>query len=155
MLASLAAWFISLGSLNIDPYSHTKGSQVFPLCVSPGAVDPQKSSPFGCGLRDPLVPPPATNMMARLWNVGHYRKHGLVLGVSLSVNFAIRAALCRDGTAIDMNTLVPTDSTLFLESACSINDKGEIIGFALLKSNPNESLATPSQIELLQVRAGN
>ena len=40
-----------------------------------------------------------------------------------------------------MNTLVPTDSPLCLESACSINDKGEIIGFEYLKSNPNESHA--------------
>jgi probable HAF family extracellular repeat protein len=68
-------------------------------------------------------------------------KHGLVLGVSLSANFAIRAALWRDGVATDMNTLVPADSPLYLESACSIDDKGEIIGFAYLKSNPNESHA--------------
>ena len=40
-----------------------------------------------------------------------------------------------------MNTLVPADSTLTLQSACSINDKGEIIGFAALKSNPYESHA--------------
>ena len=68
-------------------------------------------------------------------------KHGLGLGVSLSANFAPRAALWRDGVATDMNTLVPEDSPLYLESACSINDKGEIIGFAYLKSNPNESHA--------------
>jgi hypothetical protein len=30
---------------------------------------------------------------------------------------------------------------LYLESACSINDRGEIIGFAALKSNPSESHA--------------
>jgi hypothetical protein len=30
---------------------------------------------------------------------------------------------------------------LHLESACSINDKGEIIGFAALKSNLSESHA--------------
>ena len=40
-----------------------------------------------------------------------------------------------------MNTLVPQDSALYLESACSINEKGEIIGFAALKSNPAESHA--------------
>jgi hypothetical protein len=38
-----------------------------------------------------------------------------------------------------MNTLVPQDTALYLKSACSINAKGEIIGFAALKSNPNES----------------
>ena len=68
-------------------------------------------------------------------------KGGMVLGVSLSANFAIRAALWRDGVATDMNTLVPQNTALYLESACSINDKGEIIGFAYLKSNPNESHA--------------
>jgi probable HAF family extracellular repeat protein len=68
-------------------------------------------------------------------------KRGLVLGVSLSANFAPRAALWRDGIATDLNTLVPSDSPLYLESACSTNDKGEIIGFAYLKSNPTESHA--------------
>jgi probable HAF family extracellular repeat protein len=67
--------------------------------------------------------------------------NGLVLGVSLDANFNPRATLWRNGTATDMNTLVPADSTLTLQSACSINDKGEIIGFAALKSNLNESHA--------------
>lgn len=67
--------------------------------------------------------------------------NGLVLGISISASFSPRAALWRNGTAIDMNTLVPQDSTLYLESACSINEKGEIIGFAALKSNPSESHA--------------
>jgi probable HAF family extracellular repeat protein len=68
-------------------------------------------------------------------------ERGLVLGVSLSASFAPRAALWHDGAATDMNTLVPTNSPLYLESACSTNEKGEIIGFAYLKSNPNESHA--------------
>jgi probable HAF family extracellular repeat protein len=68
-------------------------------------------------------------------------KHGLVTGVSLSASFTPRAALWRNGTATDMNTLIPQDTALYLESACSINDKGEIVGFAYLKSNPNESHA--------------
>ena len=67
--------------------------------------------------------------------------NGLVLGVSVSASFSPRAVLWRNGTATDMNTLVPQNSTLYLESACSINDKGEIIGFATLKSNPSESHA--------------
>ena len=40
-----------------------------------------------------------------------------------------------------MNTLVPESTALYLESACSINEKGEIIGFAALKSDPNETHA--------------
>ncbi|WP_353072030.1 hypothetical protein [Tunturiibacter gelidiferens] len=67
--------------------------------------------------------------------------NGLALGVSLNSGFSPRAVLWRDGTAIDLNTLVPQDSALRLESACSINERGEIIGFAALKSNPNESHA--------------
>jgi probable HAF family extracellular repeat protein len=66
---------------------------------------------------------------------------GLALGVSVSASFSPRAALWRNGTATDLNTLVPQDTALYLESACSINDKGEIIGFAALKSNPSESHA--------------
>ncbi len=67
--------------------------------------------------------------------------NGMVLGVSVSATFSPRAALWRNGTATDMNTLVPQNTALYLESACSINDKGEIIGFAVLKSNPSESHA--------------
>jgi len=67
--------------------------------------------------------------------------NGVVLGVSISASFSPRAVLWRNGTATDMNTLVPQDSALYLESACSINEKGEIIGFAALKSYPGESHA--------------
>ena len=66
---------------------------------------------------------------------------GMVLGISLDANFNPRAVLWRNGIATDMNTLVPKDTALVLESACSINEKGEIIGFAYLKSNPSESHA--------------
>jgi probable HAF family extracellular repeat protein len=72
--------------------------------------------------------------------------NGLVLGASIDASFTPRAVLWRNGTPTDLNALAPADSTLNLESACSINDKGEIIGFAALKSNPSEShayLATP------------
>jgi probable HAF family extracellular repeat protein len=67
--------------------------------------------------------------------------NGMVLGISISASFSPRATLWRNGTATDMNTLVPQDTALYLQSACSINDKGEIIGFAALKSNPSESHA--------------
>jgi probable HAF family extracellular repeat protein len=64
--------------------------------------------------------------------------NGLVVGASIDATFTPRAALWRNGTPTDLNTLVPASSTLHLETACSINDKGEIIGFAALKSNLNE-----------------
>jgi probable HAF family extracellular repeat protein len=66
---------------------------------------------------------------------------GVVLGLSISDSFSTTAVQWRDGAAVDMNTLVPPDTALYLESACSINAKGEIIGFAALKSNPSESHA--------------
>jgi len=68
-------------------------------------------------------------------------KDGLVVGVSISASFSPRAALWRNEIAIDMNTLIPKNSALYLESACSINEKGEIIGFAALMSNPAETHA--------------
>ena len=67
--------------------------------------------------------------------------NGLALGVSLDASFNPRAVLWHDRTATDLNTLVPEDTTLHLESACSINEKGEIIGFAASKNNPSESHA--------------
>jgi probable HAF family extracellular repeat protein len=67
--------------------------------------------------------------------------NGLVLGVSLNASFSPRAVLWRDRIATDLNTLVPEDTALHLESACSINERGEIIGFGALKNNPNESHA--------------
>ena len=67
--------------------------------------------------------------------------NGLVLGISISASFSPRAVLWRSGTATDMNTLVPQSTALYLQSACSINDRGEIIGFAALKSNFSETHA--------------
>jgi probable HAF family extracellular repeat protein len=64
--------------------------------------------------------------------------NGVVLGVSLDANFNLRAVLWRNGTPADLNTLVPASTTLALQTACSINDRGEIVGFAALKTNPNE-----------------
>jgi probable HAF family extracellular repeat protein len=66
---------------------------------------------------------------------------GVVLGLSISDSFTTTAVQWRNGAAVDMNTLVPPDTALYLESACSINARGEIIGFAALKSNPTESHA--------------
>jgi probable HAF family extracellular repeat protein len=80
---------------------------------------------------------------AFLWQQGHITdlNDGMVLGVSLDASFNPRAVLWRDGIATDLNTLVPKNTALNLESACSINARGEIIGFAALKSNPSESHA--------------
>lgn len=55
---------------------------------------------------------------------------GQIVGVSLDANFNPRAFLRRGQELIDLNTLVPAGSSLYLASACSINADGEIAGFA-------------------------
>ena len=71
---------------------------------------------------------------------------GLVLGLSLEANFNLRAALWENGKPIDLNTLVPADTTLDLQTACSINKEGQITGIALAKGTASDYhayLATP------------
>jgi probable HAF family extracellular repeat protein len=71
---------------------------------------------------------------------------GLVLGLSLDANFNLRAALWENGKPIDLNTLVPEDTTLDLQTACSINKEGQITGIALAKGTASDYhayLATP------------
>jgi len=49
------------------------------------------------------------------------------------------------GTMVDLNTLIPANSELFLFSVCSINSRGEIIGLAFdAQGNFHGYLATPS-----------
>ena len=55
---------------------------------------------------------------------------GQIVGVSLGATFNPRAFLRHHEELIDLNTLVPADSPLYLATACSINAAGEIIGFA-------------------------
>jgi probable HAF family extracellular repeat protein len=71
---------------------------------------------------------------------------GLVLGLSLDANFNLRAALWEKGKPTDLNTLVPADTTLDLQTACSINKEGQITGIALAKGTASDYhayLATP------------
>ncbi len=58
-----------------------------------------------------------------------------------------RAFVKRDGgTMVDLNSLIPAGSELYLFSACSINIRGEIIGLALdTQGNFHGYLATPSR----------
>ena len=55
---------------------------------------------------------------------------GQIVGVSLDASFNPRAFLRLDQSLIDLNTLVPANSPLYLATACSINAAGEIIGIA-------------------------
>ena len=58
-----------------------------------------------------------------------------VVGVSLDSSFNPRAYLRRNGHMFDLNKLIPSNSALALLVACSINERGEIIGLAVDKSS--------------------
>jgi probable HAF family extracellular repeat protein len=71
--------------------------------------------------------------------------NGQIVGVSLDANFNPRAFLRLGQELIDLNTLVPAGSPLYLASACSINAAGEIVGFAFDNSgNVHAYLAVPN-----------
>ncbi len=60
---------------------------------------------------------------------------GEVGGVSLDATFSIlRAFVVVKGVQTDLNTLIPADSPLQLQTACAINSRGEIAGLAVEKS---------------------
>ncbi len=70
---------------------------------------------------------------------------GDVVGVSLDAMFNPRAYLWKNGAMTDLNTLIPAGSSLTLLTACSINSRDEIVGFAIdSKGNVHGYLATPS-----------
>jgi probable HAF family extracellular repeat protein len=70
---------------------------------------------------------------------------GRVVGVSLDANFNPRAFVWQNGVMTDLNTLIPTNSTLYLLLACSINSEGQIVGFAVdtLSGETHGYIATP------------
>jgi probable HAF family extracellular repeat protein len=56
---------------------------------------------------------------------------GQVVGVSANADFSVLRAFVREnGVLVDLNTLVSGTTPLALQTACSINSKGEIIGLA-------------------------
>jgi uncharacterized membrane protein len=66
------------------------------------------------------------------------------VGLSGDANFNIRAILWRKGVPVDLNTLVPGNSTLYLLTGCGITDDGQIIGQAVdSEGNIHGYLATP------------
>jgi probable HAF family extracellular repeat protein len=73
---------------------------------------------------------------------------GDVGGVSFPAdpNASPRAFIRPDGgTMMDLNTLIPANSELYLFSTCSINPRGEIVGLAFdAQGNLHGYLATPS-----------
>jgi len=57
-----------------------------------------------------------------------------VVGESCDVNFNCRAFLWQKGKMIDLNSLIPANSPLYLLSANDLNDRGEIVGQAFDQS---------------------
>jgi probable HAF family extracellular repeat protein len=74
---------------------------------------------------------------------------GDIVGISLDANFNGTAYLRHDGVMMDLNTLIPGGSPLFLIQACSINASGEIVGLAMTSGGEFHGyLATPSNAGL-------
>jgi probable HAF family extracellular repeat protein len=73
---------------------------------------------------------------------------GQIVGTSLETDFmTIRAFIRHNGKLVDLNKRVAGRTNLFLQTACSINFKGQITGLAY-DSNTNyihAYLATPAQ----------
>jgi probable HAF family extracellular repeat protein len=72
---------------------------------------------------------------------------GQVVGSSCDANFNCRAFLWDHGVMMDLNSLIPPGSPLYLTEASGINDRGEIAGYTVLESNTNEQpgfLAIPA-----------
>jgi probable HAF family extracellular repeat protein len=60
---------------------------------------------------------------------------GVVTGLSIDSSFTVlRAFMVVNGVPTDLNTLIPANSPLQLQTACSINSSGEIVGLAAEKS---------------------
>lgn len=74
---------------------------------------------------------------------------GDLVGLSLDAKFNPTAVLWHNGKITNLNKLIPADSPLFLQTACSINSRGEIIGIAVQTSTnePHGYLAIPSLSE--------
>ena len=73
--------------------------------------------------------------------------NGDLVGASLDAKFNPRAFLRQNGTMTDLNTLIPTNSTLYLLLAYSINSSGQIVGLAVTSSGALHAfLATPTDL---------
>jgi probable HAF family extracellular repeat protein len=70
---------------------------------------------------------------------------GEVVGASADANFNGSAFVWRNGVMTDLNTLIPANSPLFLRNATSNNDRGQIVGGAVVTATGETHvfLATP------------
>jgi probable HAF family extracellular repeat protein len=71
---------------------------------------------------------------------------GEVVGFSIDgTTFNSRALIWRDKVPVDLNTLIPKNSPWYLQSALSINDAGEIVGYGSINGNVHAFLAVPRE----------
>jgi probable HAF family extracellular repeat protein len=98
----------------------------------------------GTGMQDLGTVPGDANSLA----IG-INDAGQIVGVSLNASFTQYRAFLRQGqNLIDLNTLVPAGSPLYLATACFINDAGEIVGIGIDNSgNFHGYLAIPTGSE--------
>jgi probable HAF family extracellular repeat protein len=70
---------------------------------------------------------------------------GVITGISIAPDFStLRAFVWSGGAMTDLNQLIPATSALYLLSACSVNARGEITGFAVdSQGNLHGYLAVP------------
>jgi probable HAF family extracellular repeat protein len=75
-------------------------------------------------------------------------ERGEIVGVSNDTDGNGRAFLWRNGLMSDLNTLVPSESPLYLVAAIGINDRGEIVGFGATEGGDIHAfLASPNEID--------
>jgi probable HAF family extracellular repeat protein len=60
---------------------------------------------------------------------------GEIVGFSIDASFNMRALVWQGKTPVDLNTLIPADSPLYLTGSESLNDSGQITGTAIVKSS--------------------
>jgi probable HAF family extracellular repeat protein len=77
--------------------------------------------------------------------MGGINDNGQVVGASCNISGSCRAFLWQDRVMLDLNTLIPADSTLYLLFATGINAAGEIAGFGVTNgSEVHAFVATPT-----------
>ena len=81
---------------------------------------------------------------------------GVIVGVSVAPDFkSFRAFVWSGGVMADLNQLIPANSALYLLTACSINARGAIIGFAMdANGNIHRYLAVPVSPEEAHFKIG-
>jgi hypothetical protein len=71
-------------------------------------------------------------------------ERGEIVGFSVDgTTFNSRALIWQGNVPLDLNTLIPADSGWYLQSALSINDAGEIVGYGVINGNVHAFLAIP------------